>query len=196
MSMRHLLPRVARFHAFSLIELLVVISIIALLISITLPAFSGVKKLANSVACASNLRQAGLGMSMCHEQFGYFSAAYIPPPLGWNGLPPVIDPPLYERLPEVGIPETSGIYKCPGDPGPLHEEVGMSYFAGCNASGSTLASLRSDVEMAWDCADVNGPITRGGDAVPLPAYHVERNVRFGDTHVEVHMDQNLGWGIG
>ena len=54
-------------RAFSLIELLIVIGIIALLLAILLPVLAQVRQRAEKARCASNLRQVGAGLEMYNQ---------------------------------------------------------------------------------------------------------------------------------
>src|SRR4051812_38705126 len=59
-------------HAFTLVELLVVIGIIALLISILMPALSGAREHANRTKCAANLHSMGIAMTMYVNQYNAY----------------------------------------------------------------------------------------------------------------------------
>ena len=56
-------------RAFTLIELLVVIAIIAILAAILFPVFAQAREKARQTACLSNMKQAGLSVTMYREDF-------------------------------------------------------------------------------------------------------------------------------
>lgn len=67
-------------RAFTLVELLVVVAIIAILAALLLPALSQGKNSAHSVACKSNLRQIGIALNLYTLDSGYYPMElYIPP---------------------------------------------------------------------------------------------------------------------
>ncbi|HTI99847.1 MAG TPA: prepilin-type N-terminal cleavage/methylation domain-containing protein [Dongiaceae bacterium] len=70
-------PGRLRSGAFSLIELLVVVAIIAILAALLLPALSASKSRAKSINCLSNLHQMGIAAQMyVDDHAGYFPVAY------------------------------------------------------------------------------------------------------------------------
>jgi prepilin-type N-terminal cleavage/methylation domain-containing protein len=56
-------PRAARRAAFTLVELLVVITIIAVLLGLTLPALSGTRETSRRLKCLTNLKGLGVGLA-------------------------------------------------------------------------------------------------------------------------------------
>jgi prepilin-type N-terminal cleavage/methylation domain-containing protein/prepilin-type processing-associated H-X9-DG protein len=61
-------------RAFTLVELLVVVGIIALLIALLFPVFGRAREHANRVKCAAHLRSIGLGMTLYVQQYRSYPA--------------------------------------------------------------------------------------------------------------------------
>ncbi len=123
-----------RRHAFTLVELLVVIGVIAILIAILLPALLKARRSANAVVCMNNLRMIGLGMAGYELEYngaipweGYAEgdrpirhlgpwsepSVWFNAPLQWMGLP------TYDQMqradPGIPLPKSGdqGLFVCP-----------------------------------------------------------------------------------
>ena len=77
----------SRHAAFTLVELLVVISIVALLIGILLPALSAARGAARTTVCLSNQRQIGIAANVFSNDYdGYITACDPSGNLWWYGV--------------------------------------------------------------------------------------------------------------
>jgi len=63
---------------FTLVELLVVVTIIGILIALLMPAVQGARESARRAKCANNLKQLGLGCLAHHEKYGFYPSG------GWG----------------------------------------------------------------------------------------------------------------
>ena len=138
-----------RRAAFTLIELLAVISIIAVLIGITLPSLGRAREAARSVKCKANLRSIGLGLQMYLDAESGGVLPYVRPfhgsePGGGNdkSLLELLEAYLDAAVPirgegeELFVVDKDSPYRCPSDRvgtdaktgfAPLWGTAGVSY---------------------------------------------------------------------
>ena len=128
--------------SFTLVEILVVISIIGLLAGLAVPAIGAAQKKAKSGACMSNLRQIGIAT------IAYAAENKFNLPNAGSGNSPEWATTLAESM-SLDAKKKKGVFVCPGAEKPVQEgvtgEVAVTYgmHGGLMPKGGTAVNLGS-----------------------------------------------------
>lgn len=190
---------------FSLIELLVVMSIIALLIGILLPALGPAMNAGRQTRCAANLRGIGQGIELYKNDFRevYPVARYMPQP--WLSGDPA---PSFNVAVGNYIEPLSMAYQCPGDKTVFDFEYtdadgvlrpsGSSYTYSSGLSGDRIEEtffvkrLGITPGMVPVMRDFDGGTyeTQDGQFVSVNFFHNQRRLLYGDGSVDGSRSEN------
>ena len=158
-------------RGFSLIELLVVLTIVSVLAGLLLPAVQSAREAARRTQCANNLRQMSVALHHYHATWHHFPAGYQSPRgLLWSGslLPFVEETALFRTLDKDRDWENSpnqdacatylSIFRCPSDSVPAHVFNRMENRVPCNylAGNSGTVTRESGPPPVAGTADSNG----------------------------------------
>ncbi len=180
-------------RAFSLIELLVVISVIAILLAILIPSLQKARQVASRVSCAHNLKQIGLGMSMyLHDNDTTYPCANDPvseDPVYWlwmgRGWRRWVKPYLGTSI-DVNNPS---VLLCPEDrtDPALFESTSYAYSMTFYHSPAQIDAMD---EQAQTYSDPRPSVPQRADSVAHPAAKILVG-EWASSHVPVEIEQ--GW---
>ncbi len=153
-------PHGSRGRAFTLVELLVVISIIALLIALLLPALAQAREVAHRAKCLSNTRQIGIATQ---AYFNDYKQHF--PPDNTGATTAVL-------MPYLGLDSLNShthVFYCPSAEGKPEDFTYGNGWAGFDYGGAYGSAYRRE------CYGYNrSPLTRVDYGIPMMVYYLDR----------------------
>jgi prepilin-type N-terminal cleavage/methylation domain-containing protein len=164
-------------NAFSLVELLIVMSIIVVLAALLLPVLSRAKTKARNIACVSQLKQLGVAVRLYAEDSGSRlpAAELLPsnPTDPQHPLPRISDilGPYVSKV--AGTNASAPVFKCLADNDWYYEVEGSSYQWNAVLNGQRIDFGENSrfaeviVSNGVTIVQTNGTITRAAESTPL-----------------------------
>ena len=170
-----------RRGGFSLLEVVVVMSVIVVLLAIIGPAVQNARHAARKTSCVNNLRQFGLAAQAYHETFGSYPVArpYI------SVLPFLEQTALSNVIASGGSPETSpAVFICSSDPLAFPARNNVSYglnegdgrFVQTMVNGFYDSKLFNGMRLSSNFRMVNSTSKDFSDGLSNTAMYSERRV--------------------
>jgi prepilin-type N-terminal cleavage/methylation domain-containing protein/prepilin-type processing-associated H-X9-DG protein len=125
-----------RAAAFTMVEILVTLAILAILVAISVPTFRMMKANARSTLCAGKLREIGIGLNLYFTDKGMTFPTLVAARESRDQDDPAIDTVLLEYVGD----EFS--FQCPADHGEFFEKTGSSYFWNSLVNGQKTSNLK------------------------------------------------------
>ena len=156
-------------RGFTLVEMLVVITIIGVLIAIVVPAIHGARNAARQTACRSNLRQIGVGLMDRSVATGgsFCSGAF-----SWRHDGAVTEVGWVADLVKQGVPV--GKVLCPGNPGQISETYNDLLSMDTASVSACTDLLGSEVATAIDGRSIVNPCRQIVESGLMPGSEARR----------------------
>ena len=203
-------------HGFTLVELLVAISVIALLVSLLLPAVQRVREAARRAGCSSNLRQIGFALHGYHDLSGSLPLAHCSASnpngefLQQSWTKQIL--PLLEQESLFGLWDESlgfaqgrnrdylatplAIYRCPTSPAPAADTFDLRGFPRADTTDPRGPFYEAGTAEYFAVSEFIGPspvkIGSGTGMMPYPTARRSAPVRF--EHVADGLSQTVAAG--